>query len=98
MNCPCGQPACWRIWEAPIAFCQKHGRAWLASEEKKIVGDAIMEHYRQAGSTEGVSLSQCRTTAAEIPGAREAFLRFVARVERDARLWLRIKRRFGGGR
>ena len=96
MNCPCGKPACWRIWEANIAFCQRHGRAWLASKEKLIVGAAIMEHYTKIGG-EAPPVS-----ALDLPEAREPFLRFVARVERDARLWLRIKRwfnrRFGGGR
>ena len=96
MNCPCGKPACWRIWEANIAFCQRHGRAWLASAEKQIVGTVIMEHYTKIGG------EAAPVTALDLPEAREPFLRFVARVERDARLWLRIKRwfnrRFGGGR
>jgi hypothetical protein len=92
VNCPCGKPACWRIWEANIAFCQKHGRAWLASEEKKIVGTVITEHYTKIGG-EAPPVS-----ALDLPEAREPFLHFVARVERDASLWLRVKRRFGGGR
>ncbi len=96
MNCPCGKPACWRIWEARLAFCQKHGRAWLASEEKQIVGAAFAEYYAECGDAAPL------VNAPDLLGARNAFLRFVARVERDASLWTKIKRWFnrwfGGGR
>ncbi len=94
MNCPCGKPACWRIWEAKIAFCRRHGRAWLASEEKKIVGAALEKHFANPEAPQ--------VGATEIPAARDALIRFVARVERDADLWTKIRRWFnrwfGGGR
>jgi hypothetical protein len=96
MNCLCGKPACWRIWEAPITLCQKHGRAWLASEEKKIVGMEIMNAYEARDHERGImDTAEIRPaiSALDIPKAHAAMLQFMAGVERDATLWTRIKRR-----
>lgn len=39
-RCPCGEPGQVTIWEADILLCGRHGRAWLASEEKIAAGAA----------------------------------------------------------
>ncbi len=91
MQCPCGKPAIWTIWEAPISLCSRHSRAWLASEEKKEIGIILDQFFKSYVPP----VPRERTPDAhDITPARDELLRFVARVERDASIWIKIKRFF----